>query len=62
MNAEQKNKRGRPKGYRVDEPANKTLAGVRLTKTQLEAYKAAAKRSGKTFSSWVRDLLDKGAS
>jgi len=55
-----KKKRGRPVGYRSKNPANQTLP-VKVTEDQLETYKSAAERSGKTFSAWVRDVLDKAS-
>lgn len=62
MNEKTKKKRGRPAGYKVENPQNKTIPKVRVTETQLTAYKAASERSGKTFSAWVRDVLDKASS
>ncbi len=50
-----KDAKGRPP---VDKPANKSLAGVRVTEEQLKAYKQKAKGEGKTFSEWVREVLD----
>ena len=58
MNTLTKKKRGRPVGYRVDEPRNKSL-NTKVTETQLTNYKTASEQSGKTFSAWVRDSLDK---
>ena len=56
-----KKKRGRPKGSISENTANKTLPRVRVTEDHLKAYKAAAERSGLTFSAWVRKNLDKAA-
>jgi hypothetical protein len=61
MDKQLKKKRGRPKGSLSDNPANKSLAGVRVTLSQYEAYKAASERTGQTFSAWVRSALDKVA-
>jgi len=58
MNRENNKQRGRPKGSKISNPASKTLSNVRVTEDQLEAYKAAAKHSGMTFSAWVRQHLD----
>jgi len=58
VNEEKKSKRGRPTGYRAENPHTKRLA-VNVTEAQLDAYKAASKRSGETFSAWVRNALDK---
>ena len=54
-------KRGRPSGYRAENPMDKPLPKVMATRGQLAAYKAAAEREGVTFSAWVRDTLDKEA-
>lgn len=58
MSTEKRRKPGRPPGYRVENPANKTIPKVRVTESQLEAYKQAAKASGSNFSQWVRGVLD----
>jgi len=55
---EEKKARGRPKGYRKQDPADKQLPRVRVTQKQLDAYKAASKQENKTFSAWVRESLD----
>ena len=55
-----KRKRGRPEGYRVEEPRNKSL-NTKVTEKQLKAYKAAAEAKGVTFSAWVRGALDREA-
>ncbi len=49
---------GRPK---ASNPASVTIPRVRVTPDKLEAYKAAAERSGQTFSAWAREWLNKGA-
>lgn len=59
MDKQIKKIRGRPKGSTSDNPANKSLAGVRVTDKQLDAYKRAAEASGVNFSQWVRETLDK---
>ena len=61
MNEPVKKKRGRPLGYRTKNPSDKVLPKVRVTDTQLSAYKDASVRSEKTLSAWVRDTLDRGA-
>ncbi len=53
-----KKKMGRPIGYRAENPKNQPMPKVMLTESQLNAYKAASKASGKTFSEWVRNCLD----
>jgi len=58
MTEDKKRKRGRPKGYRVENPHDKTLPKVRVTGDQLKAYKKASVRENQTFSAWVRDVLD----
>lgn len=60
MNEVKKKKMGRPVGTFSSNPANKMLS-VKVTQTQLDTYKVASERDGKTFSAWVRDVLD-GAS
>jgi len=50
--------RGRPQS---DNPASVTLPRVRVTPDKLAAYKQSADQSGKTFSVWIRDVLDKAA-
>ncbi|MEE8059445.1 MAG: hypothetical protein V3T17_16655 [Pseudomonadales bacterium] len=62
MNNESKKKRGRPAGYRSDNPSSERLPTVRVTPEQLESYKNTAKSLNKTFSGWVKDTLDNGAS
>jgi len=47
---------GRPK---LDNPASKSLAGVRITPDQLTNYKRKAKKANQKFSEWVRAVLDK---
>jgi len=59
MNDETKKKRGRPRGSVSDNPASVTIPRVRVTPEQLAAYKQSADQSGKTFSVWIRDVLDK---
>lgn len=61
MENKETKKRGRPVGYRAENPMDKALPKVMVTKDQLKAYKAASEREGKTFSAWVRSVLD-GAS
>ncbi len=60
MNIEKK-LRGRPKGSTIDNPADHRLPHIRVTKEQLEAYKAKASNQSKTLSAWVKDTLDKAA-
>ena len=55
-----KRKRGRPTGYRVEEPRNKSL-NTKITEMQLSTYKTAAEAKGVTFSAWVRGALDREA-
>ena len=52
--------RGRPKGYRAENPHSERLA-VNVTSDQFNTYKAASERRGKTLSAWVRDVLDKAS-
>ena len=47
---------GRPK---LDNPASKRLAGVRVTPDQLTTYKRTAKIAKISLSEWVRAVLDK---
>jgi hypothetical protein len=47
---------GRPKS---NDPANTQLPKVRVTQSKLDSSKHAAKKSGKNFSQWTRDSLDK---
>lgn len=61
MNEIIKKKRGRPQGYKVDNPMDKAMPKVMLTSEQLEAYKTASEGEGKTFSAWVRGALDKAS-
>lgn len=49
---------GRPP---IDNPRDKRLPVVQVSESELKAYKAASEQSGKTFSAWVRGVLD-GAS
>lgn len=56
-----KKKRGRPLGSKSDMTSNKSLSNVRITQEQLNTYKQASQKAGKTFSAWVRDALDKEA-
>jgi len=58
MTEEKKRARGRPKGYKAENPQDKTLPKVRVTNDQLENYKASSEREGMTFSAWVRNVLD----
>lgn len=60
MNKEKPKKMGRPVGYRAENPASKMLP-VKVTEDKLIAYKQASERAGKTFSTWVRDVLDKAS-
>lgn len=53
-----KKPRGRPP---ADIKASARLPVVQVTPEKLEIYKSACNRSGKTFSAWVRDALDKTA-
>lgn len=53
-------KRGRPKGYRAENPASERLT-VRVTDEQLDDYRAAADTSGTSLSDWVRSTLDRAA-
>lgn len=53
-----KDAKGRPP---VENPATRTLGGVRVSERQLQEYKDAAKRKGKSFSEWVRSILDRAA-
>jgi len=55
-----KRKRGRPKGYKAENPHSERLA-VNVTSNQMDSYKAASEREGKTFSAWVREWLDKAS-
>lgn len=55
---EVKRKPGRPT---IANPASVTIPRVRVTPDQLESYKAAAEKSGKTFSAWVRGTLDRAS-
>jgi len=56
-----KKKRGRPLGSTSENNADAQMPRIRVMKEQLEAYKAASKRSGQTFSAWVRETLDREA-
>lgn len=59
MDKKETKPRGRPKGSSSENPATKTLAGVRVTADKLNNYKQAASKSGVSFSAWVRNALDK---
>ena len=50
---------GRPRGSTIDNPASKSLSGVRITPDQLTNYKRKAKKAKMKFSEWVRAVLDK---
>jgi len=50
-----KRSRGRPPS---DDPAKKTLAGVRVTEAQLEGYRQAARKENKPVAAWVRETLE----
>ncbi len=56
--SEQIKKRGRPI---VGDKQDKRLPDVRVSENQLSAYKRASERENKTFSGWVRDVLDKAS-
>tara|TARA_R100001480_G_scaffold6492_1_gene13751 strand:+ start:561 stop:758 length:198 start_codon:yes stop_codon:yes gene_type:complete len=60
MDNESKRPRGRPKGYRAENPASERLI-VRVTEDQLDSYRAAADTAGTSLSDWVRSTLDKAA-
>ena len=60
MDTESKRPRGRPKGYRAENPASERLI-VRITQEQMEGYRSAADNSGASLSEWVRAALDKAA-
>ena len=47
---------GRPK---LEKTIDQRLPRIRVTQEQLDAYKKASKREGKTLSEWVRYNLDK---
>jgi len=51
-------KMGRPP---LENSASVTIPRVRVRPDQLMAYKAASKRSKKSFSAWMRDVLDKAS-
>lgn len=53
-------KRGRPEGYRANNPASQKLP-VRVTEDQLLKYRTTAEEKGTTLSDWVRTTLDKAA-
>jgi len=52
-----KKSRGRPTTL----SAKKRLPEVRVTEEQLSTYKEAAERESKTFSAWVRAVLDRAS-
>lgn len=60
MDQETKRKRGRPEGYRAENPLNERLA-VNITSEQLKRYKQIANKEKKSLSKWVRDCLDRCA-
>lgn len=60
MTERKSKKRGRPAGYKVDDPKNISLP-VKVSETELETYKAASKREKKTFSAWVREVLGRAS-
>ncbi len=60
MNERKNKKRGRPIGYKAVDPKNISLP-VKVSETELNAYKAASEREEMTFSAWVRDKLDKAS-
>lgn len=60
MATEPKKRRGRPTGYRVENPASQRLP-VRFTQDQLDDYRLAADKSGVSLSEWARSMLDKAA-
>lgn len=57
MVMEKKKKLGRPP---KDKTSDAVLPPIRVSKEQLNAYKAAATGADKSFSAWVRDCLDEG--
>lgn len=60
MNEQIKNNRGRPLGTTAEKTASKVFQ-LRVEPDQLEAYKAASKREGKSLSKWARDLMDEAS-
>jgi len=59
MSKIKKRLRGRPRGSTIDNPASKSLSGVRITPDQLTNYKRKAKITKISLSEWVRTILDK---
>ena len=59
MTRSKKKQRGRPLGYRAENPADKTLPKVRVTDDQLSSYREASEQQDMTLSSWIRGVLDK---
>ncbi len=58
MEKKQKPKMGRPKSAN---PANKQMPRIRVTVDQLNNYREASKRAGKTLSAWAKDLMDRAS-
>ena len=52
-----KKRRGRP---RSANPMVR-MPEMMVRPEQLDAYRAASERAGKTFSAWVRDVLDRAS-
>lgn len=53
-------KRGRPVGSTSENPMVR-MPGMKVKQEQLEAYRAASEREKRTFSAWVRSVLDKAS-
>jgi len=56
-----KKKRGRPAGSKAENTASKQLPRIRVTEDQLNAYRAASEREGKSLSKWAKDLMDQAS-
>lgn len=58
MKTKTKKKRG---GQPKENPLSARLPEIRATPEQAERFKASAKKQGKSFASWARDLFDKAS-
>jgi len=56
-----KKKRGRPVGSKGNKTATKQLPRIRVTEDQLNAYREASGREGKSLSKWAKDLMDEAS-